>query len=159
MALTVTNRLGPDRSYSPGTVSTENVAISSAYVGLIPSSFPTSNLFVFNSGTHEAVIQVGLDEGYKVNLDDLKEKLRSNILRNYPEMRLSFEPIELTEKIMSQGSTTPVEVRVAGKDMADIERYADVLQQKMSAIPFLRDVQIQQPLKFPPITALPKGAV
>ena len=53
-----------------------HVSISSAYVGLIPSNYGTSNLYVFNSGTHEAVLQVGLDEDYKVNIDDLKEKLR-----------------------------------------------------------------------------------
>lgn len=126
-----------------------HVSISSAYVGLIPSSFGTSNLYVFNSGTHEAIIQVGLEEDYKVNLDELKEKLRSNIYRYFPDMRLSFEPIELTEKIMSQGASTPIEIRVAGKNMHDIENYADKLQQKLSVIPYLRDVQIQQPLKFP----------
>ena len=80
-----------------------HVAISSAYVGLIPSSFGTSNLYVFNSGTQEAVIQVGLDENYKANLEDLKEKLRNNIHKSLPDVRLSFEPIELTEKIMSAG--------------------------------------------------------
>ena len=35
--------------------------------------------------------------------------------------------------------------------MGDIENYAGKLQQKLNAIPFLRDVQIQQPLKFPVI--------
>ena len=39
-----------------------HISISSAYVGLIPSNYGTSNLYVFNSGTHEAVLQVGLDE-------------------------------------------------------------------------------------------------
>lgn len=126
-----------------------HVSISSAYVGLIPSSFGTSNLYVFNSGTQEAVIQVGLDESYKVNLDDLKEKLRSNIHRSLPDTKISFEPIELTEKIMSQGASTPIEIRVAGKNMEDIENYAGKLQQKLSAIPYLRDVLVQQPLKFP----------
>ena len=128
-----------------------HVAISSAYVGLIPSSFGTSNLYVFNSGTQEAVIQIGLDEDYKVNIEDLKEKLRNNIHKSLPDVKLSFEPIELTEKIMSQGASTPIEIRVAGKNMDDIENYAGKLQQKLGALPFLRDVQIQQPLKFPVI--------
>ena len=128
-----------------------HVSISSAYVGLIPSSFGASNLYVFNSGTHEAVIQVGLEEDYKVNLDGLKEKLRYAIHRNIPDLQLSFEPIELTEKIMSQGASTPIEVRVAGKNMGEIETYAYKLRQKLNAVPFLRDVQIQQPLKFPVI--------
>ena len=128
-----------------------HVAISSAYVGLIPSSFGSSNLYVFNSGTHEAVIQIGLDEDYKINSEELKEKLRANIQKVFPKMRLSFEPIELTEKIMSQGASTPIEVRIAGKDMNDIERVADKLVSKLKSVSYLRDVQIQQPLKFPTI--------
>ncbi|MFI5188332.1 MAG: efflux RND transporter permease subunit [Chitinophagales bacterium] len=127
------------------------VSISSAYVGLVPSNYATNNLYVANSGTHEAVIQVGLDENYKPNMDKLKDKLRENIHKVYPEVRLSFEPIELTEKIMSQGSSNPIEVRVAGKNMKDIEEYAELLVQKLKTVSFLRDVQIQQSLKFPSI--------
>ncbi|MBS1565125.1 MAG: efflux RND transporter permease subunit, partial [Bacteroidetes bacterium] len=126
-----------------------HVAISSAFVGLVPSSFGTSNLYVFNSGTHEAVLQVNLDEDYKVKVDDLKERLRHNILSAHPELSLSFEPIELTEKIMAQGASTPIEVNVAGKNMQDIGRYAQQLLDRLKRIDYLRDVQIKQPLKFP----------
>lgn len=127
------------------------VSISSAYVGLVPSSYATNNLYVANSGTNEAVIQVGLQEGYKPNMDELKEKLRANIHKIFPDMRLSFEPIELTEKIMSQGASTPIEIRVAGKNMDGIEEYANKLVQRLKSVSCLRDVQIQQPLKFPAI--------
>lgn len=129
-----------------------HVDITSAFVGLVPSSFGTSNLYVFNSGTHEAVIQVNLEEGYKVKMDALKETLRKNIAAKYPSMHISFEPIELTEKIMAQGASTPIEVRIAGKNMQDIEGYGNKLLAKLKDIDFLRDVQIQQPLKFPNIS-------
>lgn len=129
-----------------------HVAISSAYVGLIPSSYGTSNLYIFNSGTHEAVLQVNLEEDYKVDIEKLKDQLRENITAKIPEIRLSFEPIDLTEKIMSQGAATPIEVRVAGKDMQQISGYAQQLVQRLSNIPFLRDVQIAQPLHFPVIS-------
>jgi multidrug efflux pump subunit AcrB len=128
-----------------------NVAISSAYVGLIPSSFGSSNLYVFNAGTHEAVLQVNLNEDYKINIDDLKETLRNKIAAHYPELRISFEPIDMTEKIMSQGAATPIEVRVAGKDMQQIEKYATQLTDKLKEVDFLRDVQIVQPLHYPVI--------
>ena len=128
-----------------------NVAISSAHVGVIPSNFGTSNLYVFSSGTHEALIQVNIDEHYKVKMDALKEELRKNILQIFPDIKLSFEPIELTEKIMAQGASTPIEVRVAGKNMQDIEKYSAKIKDKMSAISFLRDVQIAQPMKVPNI--------
>jgi multidrug efflux pump subunit AcrB len=129
-----------------------HVAISSAYVGLIPSSYGTSNLYIFNSGTHEAVLQVNLEENYKVDIEKLKDQLRANIKAKIPEMRLSFEPIDLTEKIMSQGAATPIEVRVAGKDMKEIAAYATQLVNHLKDVPFLRDVQIAQPLHFPVIS-------
>jgi len=128
-----------------------HVDISSAFVGLVPSSFGTSNLYVFNAGTHEAVIQVNLDEGYKVKMDQLKEDLRKEIAAKYPQLRISFEPIELTEKIMAQGASTPIEVRVAGKNMKDIRSYADKIVGNLKSINYLRDVQIQQPLDFPSV--------
>ena len=128
-----------------------NVAISSAYVGLIPSNIGTSNLYIFTSGTQEAVIQINLNEKYAVKMDDLKETIRRNIKEKFPRINLSFEPIELTEKIMAQGASTPIEVRVAGKDMADIKSYATRLLGKLKAVSFLRDVQISQPLNFPTV--------
>ncbi len=128
-----------------------HVKISSGYIGLVPSSFGSSNLYVFNTGTHEAVLQVNLDENYKVNLDELKDALRKNIAFALPEMTISFEPIDMTEKIMSQGASTPIEVQVAGKDMTQIENYGNKVLAKLKQIPYLRDVQIDQPLKFPVI--------
>ena len=126
-----------------------HVKITSGYIGLIPSSFGSSNLYVFNTGTHEAVLQVNLDEDYKVNMDELKDALRKNIAYAMPEMSISFEPIDMTEKIMSQGASTPIQVQVAGKNMEQIEGYGNKVLAKLKQIPYLRDVEIDQPLKFP----------
>ena len=128
-----------------------HVKITSGYIGLVPSSFGSSNLYVFNTGTHEAVLQVNLDEDYHVNMDDLKDALRKNIAAAIPEMTISFEPIDMTEKIMSQGANTPIEVQVAGKDMQQIEGYGDKVLAGLKRIPYLRDVQINQPLDYPVI--------
>jgi multidrug efflux pump subunit AcrB len=130
-------------------ITDHHVSISSAYVGLVPSSFGSSNLYIFNSGTQESVIQVNLDEDYKIKMEELKEKIRNQLHRLYPGLLISFEPIELTEKIMAQGASTPIEVRVAGKSMTDIRNYATELMDKLKKIDFLRDVQIAQPLNMP----------
>jgi multidrug efflux pump subunit AcrB len=128
-----------------------HVKITSGYIGLVPSSFGSSNLYVFNTGTHEAVLQVNLDENYKVNMDELKDALRKNIAHELPEMSITFEPIDMTEKIMSQGANTPIEVQVAGKDLQQIKTYAYKVLGKLKQIPYLRDVQINQPLDYPVI--------
>ena len=96
-----------------------HVAITSGYVGIVPSSFGSSNLYIFNTGTQEAVIQVELDPDYKMNMDELKDALRHNIAKELPEpCRITFEPIDMTEKIMSQGASTPIEVQVGRQGYA-----------------------------------------
>lgn len=132
-------------------VTEHHVAISSAYVGLVPSNFGASNLYIFNSGTHESVIQVNLEEEFKLKIENLKEMLRKAIAHAFPRIAVSFEPIELTEKIMAQGASTPIEVRIAGKNMGDIKSYAIRLIGKLKQVSFLRDVQVAQPMNFPSI--------
>jgi multidrug efflux pump subunit AcrB len=127
------------------------VAITSAFVGPVSSNYGHSNLYVFNSGTHEAVIQVQLEESFKANMDDLKDQIRAAIHKQFPRINLSFEPIELTEKLMSQGAATPIEIRVAAKNIKDIESYSTKLIKRLKDVPYLRDIQVAQPLKFPTI--------
>ncbi|OOQ59659.1 efflux RND transporter permease subunit [Mucilaginibacter pedocola] len=127
----------------------ENVAISSAYVGTHPALFSISPIFLWMAQPHEAVIQVALKEDYKANLDELKEKIRAKISKEIPDIKLSFEPIELTDKILSQGSPTPVEVRVSGRNKVLNEQYANKLIAELTKINYLRDVQLGQSTKYP----------
>ena len=132
-------------------VGPENVSITSAYVGMHPPLFSTSPIYLWMAGPHEAVIQVALTEHYKTNLDELKEKIRAAFSKAIPDVSLSFEPIELTDKILSQGSPTPIEVRLASRNKKVNEEYAQKLIAKLKAIPSLRDVQLGQATKYPSI--------
>lgn len=132
-------------------VSEGNLAISSAYVGVVPTNYATTNLYVNTSGPNDAVIKVGLSAGYQVNIQDLKEKIRIAVSEQMPGVTLSFEPADLTEKLMSGGASTPIEVQVAGRDMKQIETYANKLVTDLAKLDQLRDVRIVQPLKFPVI--------
>ncbi|WP_223653683.1 efflux RND transporter permease subunit [Hymenobacter psoromatis] len=133
-------------------VGPQNVTITSAFVGLTPSSYGTSALYVFNAGPHEADLQVNLAEEYKVkNLDDLKDRIRQAVAKQLPDVQLSFEPIDLTDKIMSQGAQTPIEVLIGGKDLTDGEAFAERLVARLHQIPYLRDVRINQPLRYPTV--------
>ncbi len=133
-------------------VGKENIAITSTLVGTHPSSFSTNPIYMFMAGPQEAVMQVSLAEGYKVhNLDDLKEKFRIAMKKQLPDIKISFEPIELTDKILSQGSPTPIEVAVNGKNKKENAAYAQKIVDKLSTIDYLRDVQIAQSFKYPSI--------
>jgi multidrug efflux pump subunit AcrB len=127
------------------------VDITSAYIGQHPSLFSVNPIYLWMAGPQEAVLQVALKEGYKTNLDELKEKIRGRVGESMRDVRLSFEPIELTDKILSQGSPTPVEVRFAGRNKKNNELYAQKLMDKLKEIPYLRDIQLGQSNKYPAI--------
>ncbi|WP_118972452.1 efflux RND transporter permease subunit [Taibaiella koreensis] len=130
-------------------VGKEHVSITSAFVGMHPQLFSTAPIFLWMAGPHEAVLQVALKEDYKTNLDELKDKIRARAKQLDSRLQLSFEPIELTDKILSQGSPTPIEVRFAGRDKKLNEKYAMMIVEKLKQIPYLRDVQLGQSTKYP----------
>jgi len=130
-------------------VGKNHIAITSTMVGTHPSSFSTNPIYMFMAGPQEAVMQVSLTEDYKVNLDDLKEKFRDSIAQKMPGIKISFEPIELTDKILSQGSPTPIEVTLAGKNKKQNQEYAFKVLDKLKQIKYLRDAQIGQSFNYP----------
>jgi multidrug efflux pump subunit AcrB len=132
-------------------VGKKNIEVTSAMVGQHPGTFSTSPIYLFMAGTQEAVLEVNLAEGYKVNLDELKERFRAGMKKAEPGVLLSFEPIELTDKILSQGSPTPIEVAIASKNKAQNIAMAFKILDKLKKIPYLRDVQIGQSFKYPSI--------
>ncbi|WP_448701546.1 efflux RND transporter permease subunit [Mucilaginibacter sp. AW1-3] len=134
-----------------GLVGKEHIAVTSAFVGQHPGQFSTSPIYLFMAGPQEAVLQVNLTEDYKVNLDDLKEAFRKRMHRELPDVKMSFEPIELTDKILSQGSPTPIEVQISGKNKKQNVAYADTVIKKLQKISYLRDVQQGQSTNYPAI--------
>lgn len=131
-------------------VQDKNIEISSAFVGMTPSSYGTSSLYVFNAGPHEATLQVNIAKEYEMtSLDNLKDEIRKKVHEQLSGVNVSFEPIDLTDKIMSQGSLTPIEVRIGGKDLKDGQKYANQLITELKKISYLRDIRINQPLNYP----------
>lgn len=129
-------------------VGKEHIAISSVYVGQHPSLFSVSPIYLFTAGPHEAVFQIGLKD-YHADMEVFKDDFRKRLAKVLPDVKLSFEPIELTDKVLSQGSPTPIEIRIAGKNKKLNEEYANKIIAKLNKIDYFRDVQIGQPIKYP----------
>jgi len=129
-------------------VGKEHIAISSAYVGTHPSLYSVSPIYLFMAGPHEGVFQIALKD-YHRDMDDFKDDLRQRIKKVSPNVIVSFEPIELTDKVLSQGSPTPIEIRFAGKNKKLNEEYANKIIAKLNKIDYFRDVQIAQSIHYP----------
>src|SRR5258708_7132902 len=84
-------------------------------------------------------------------MDELKEAFRHKLAADVPEFKVSFEPIELTDKILSQGSPTPIEVKMIGKNKKNNEIYAAKVVEQLKKISYLRDVQLGQAIHYPAV--------
>lgn len=127
----------------------DNVEITSAFVGAQPSSFPNNTIYLWTNGPYEAVVQVKLRSNSGISLSALREKIRADFAQNLPATTVSFEPADLVDRVMSLGSTTPLDIAVIGKDLEQSRALAETLCEKLKTLPWLRDVQLGVPLDYP----------
>jgi len=129
-------------------VGKDHVSATSVYVGQHPATFSTSAIYTFTAGPHEAVFQVALKD-FEGEIDKFKDQVRAALKKKIPDVKVTFEPIELTEKVLSQGSPTPIEIRVMGRNKKLNEEYAKKVIAKLNETDYFRDVQIAQPVDYP----------
>jgi multidrug efflux pump subunit AcrB len=132
-------------------VGKENVESTVAFVGTQPSNYAVNNIHLWTSGPQEAVLEVAFNENGKLNIPELKEKIRKKVKETMPGMLLSFEPTSLVDRTMNSGGTTPIEVAVTGKDIFIDRALAEKLKTELDKLPYLRDLQFGQRLHFPVI--------
>ncbi len=153
-------------------VGPENVAISLGYVGVVPSSYPINSVFLWTGGPEEAVMRVALKPGV-IRVEELKSRLRDKLAPHLREwvtkkwldegeslekverlvknLRLSFEPADIVNEVMSFGSPTPIEVVVSSPKMAENRAYAAKLYETLAKVPSLCDLQYGQSLDYPTV--------
>jgi multidrug efflux pump subunit AcrB len=126
----------------------ENVAITSDFVGVIPSSYPVDLIHLFTSGPQEAMIQVALKPDAPRG-ENLRERLRRSLQSQLAACQFSFEAGDIVGQVMSLGSPTPVEVAVLGSNLQDVYGYAQKVQARLGRLSFLRDLQFAQEISYP----------
>lgn len=126
------------------------INITSAFVGMHPAGSPINPIFLFSSASHEAVLQVSVNQDvYGGSMEELKEEVRNKIKEKHPEVQFNFEPMELTEKIMGMGAMTPIEVKVGARQVKGAFAHASKIEANLKAVPFLRDVRIAEAIAYP----------
>ena len=129
-------------------IGTDNVSITSDFVGVVASSYPVNLIHLFTSGPQEAVIQVALKPGASRG-EMLREHLRESLRRELPGTQISFEAADIVSQVMSFGSPTPVEVVVQGISLQDDYAYAQKVHTQLAKLAFLRDLQFAQEMNYP----------
>jgi multidrug efflux pump subunit AcrB len=132
-------------------VGEQNVELTLGYVGAIHSSYPINGVFQWSRGPEEAILYVELAENSGIEVEPLKEKLRQSFQQQLPDVRVSFEPSDIVNEVMSFGSPTPIEVAVSGPDFAANREYAARLHDELARLDVLRDLQYAQSMDYPTI--------
>jgi multidrug efflux pump subunit AcrB len=154
-------------------VGPDNVGTTLAYVGVVPASYPINNVYLWTSGPEEAVLRVALKPGSGIRIEDLKSRIRDELRSNLQTwlrgklreeglgeaqveqraeaLRLSFEPADIINEVMSFGSPTPIEVAVSGQKLDVSREYAEKIREQLKDIPSLHDLQFVQPLNYPTV--------
>jgi multidrug efflux pump subunit AcrB len=127
------------------------VLLTMGLVGVHAPNYPVNLIHLWNGGPEEGLLSIQLKPDAKVDIAALKEKLRSTLSKELPEVRVSFEPSDLVNRVMSFGSPTPIEVAVSGADLMVNRDHALKILERLKQIPSLRDVQIAQELEFPTV--------
>ena len=80
---------------------------------------------------------------------DFRRILRKGLKERYPGTEFTFQPADLTAKILNFGSPAPIDVQVKGMDMAENYRFVRKLAGRLKTIPGTTDVTIQQTMRTP----------
>ena len=148
------------------------VSISLGYLGVVHSAYPINTVYLWMGGPEEAVMRIALKPG-KVRIEDLKARLREKLpahLRQWTaekwqregvpadlarsrvaDLRLSFEPADIVNEVMSFGSPSPIEVMVSGPKFAANRAYAAKVYDEMAKIPAVVDLRYAQSLDYPTV--------
>src|SRR6476661_2575906 len=80
---------------------------------------------------------------------DYRRILRKGLKERYPGTEFTFQPSDLTAKILNFGAPAPIDVQVNGPDIYANYEYARKLVGKYREIPGAVDVVIQQTMRTP----------
>jgi multidrug efflux pump subunit AcrB len=151
----------------------ENVNISMGFAGQVSPVFSMNNLILFMKGPDDGQMRVALREGSGIRLPAFRERLRKALPEKVEpwltevltregltprsararagQVIFGFEPGDIVSEVMSFGSPTPVEIVVAGTDLAEARAHAQRILKGMKEIRWLRDVHFQQELDYPTV--------
>jgi multidrug efflux pump subunit AcrB len=99
-------------------------------------------------GPMDGDIYISLAEKHHPTAGYVRE-LRAQLPRLFPGSNFAFLPADIISQILNFGAPAPIDVQVAGPNQAANEAYAEELLRKLTLIPGLADVRLQQSTTYP----------
>jgi multidrug efflux pump subunit AcrB len=109
------------------------------------------NMAYNNSGTigvGDADILITL-KPHHAPTDDYIKAMRVKLPQQFPGTSFAFLPADIVSQVLNFGVPAPIDLQVAGRDLAADRKYANSLLAKVRAIPGIADARIQQAFQQP----------
>jgi multidrug efflux pump subunit AcrB len=109
------------------------------------------NMAYNNSGTigvGDADILISLRPNHAPT-DEYIRNMREKLAQQFPGTSFAFLPADIVSQVLNFGVPAPIDLQVAGRDLAADRKYANALLTKIRAIPGIADARIQQAFQQP----------
>jgi multidrug efflux pump subunit AcrB len=103
-------------------------------------------------GTQDCDLTISLKSD-KSPVWEYRGVLRKGLMERYPGTEFTFQPADLTARILNFGSLSPIDVQINGPDLYANHEFARKLAGKLRQIPGSSDVVVQQPMGMPTLLA------
>jgi multidrug efflux pump subunit AcrB len=103
-------------------------------------------------GTQDCDLTIALTNE-KAPVWEYRDILRKALSERYPGSEFTFQPADLTAKILNFGSLAAIDVQINGPDLYANHAFARKLAGKFRQIPGSSDVVVQQPMGMPTLLA------
>jgi len=103
------------------------------------------------SGPHQAFILVSLVKGHAGETDEYIDRIRADLRRDLPGLKFSFQTGGIVSDVINAGLPSPVDIKVSGDKLADLNEAADKIRDVVAAVSGTRDVRVRQSMDYPEI--------
>jgi multidrug efflux pump subunit AcrB len=94
-------------------------------------------------GSQDGDIQIKLSDDHRPT-DEFVRTLREELPRRFPGATFSFLPADIISQILNFGAPAPINLQIAGGNLAANFDYANLLLRRLRRIPGVADARIQQ---------------
>lgn len=101
-------------------------------------------------GSGDGDILISLKSGEHGSTSDYTDRLRKALRRKFPDVKIFFEPANITNQILNFGLPAPIDLQIVGRDPRNYQ-IAQALAERISRVPGAADVHIHQVVDYPEI--------
>ena len=104
-----------------------------------------------NAGPMDAVVKVQLHEEREHSAQEYVEILREGFANNseFSELEFAFDAGGMIRGAMNEGKSTPINIRILGKNLESAHKIAEAMQAEVRKIEGVVDCRIMQRLDYP----------